>query len=373
MSGRKFRKQLINIFISKKLNPQILVFISIISIILIVFIIFKSLSGDFSMNKDILILSSFYDKSIISIIFNVLILLAIFSLGFLVSNILNIKKVNNLQTVLSKRISSQGINIIEERNRTRKKTEELKLLNATKDKFFSIIAHDLKNPFNSLLGFSDLLKNDFDQLEKEDMRRFINIIHDSSKHGFNLLENLLQWSRAQTGNIEYFPRLMNIHRLISDCIDIYQNNADKKNIQVYNDIPEELVLLGDKEMLSTVFRNLISNSIKFTGQNGKVKIKVVKNSKRAIISVIDTGVGVPEEKISSLFKIDVQHSTLGTNNEKGTGLGLILCKEFVEKHGGKIKVESERKNGSEFKVILPVKHKSIINNVTKQRQEPAYQ
>jgi len=183
----------------------------------------------------------------------------------------------------------------------------------------------------------------------------------------------LQWSRTNTGSIEYFPKKINVGELIASCISLYQNNADKKQIQIYNDVPEDLILYGDKEMLSTVFRNLISNAIKFTLKGGKVKIKMVKNSKRVVISVIDTGVGIPEEKIPSLFKIDVQHSTLGTSNEKGTGLGLILCKEFVEKHGGQIKVESEWKNGSEFKVILPVKHKMQISNVTKQRQEPVYQ
>jgi signal transduction histidine kinase len=299
--------------------------------------------------------------------------MALLVLGFMVGNILNIRKINNLQSVLAERISLQGINLIEERNRTKKNAEELKILNATKDKFFSIIAHDLKNPFNSLLGFSELLKNDFDSLEKEDMRKFIDIIHDSSNHGFNLLENLLQWSRTQTGTIEFYPRLINIHRLIVDCINIYQNNANKKHIQIFNDIPEDFFLFGDKEMLSTVFRNLISNAIKFTLKNGKVKIKVQKNSRNAVISVIDTGVGVPEEKIRDLFKIDVQVSTMGTSNEKGTGLGLILCKEFVEKHGGKIKVESERKNGSEFKVILPVKHQTVDHNVATRRTEPAYQ
>ncbi len=333
----------------------------------------KSLTETFSINEDPLILKAFYDRSTLTIIFNVLVSISLVLLGFLVGNIINVRKINRLQSKLINKISSQGINLIEERNRTRKKAEELKLLNATKDKFFSIIAHDLKNPFNSLLGFSDLLKSDFDSMEKEEMRSFINIIHDSSKHGFNLLENLLQWSRTNTGSIEYFPKKINVGELITSCISLYQNNADKKQIQIYNDVPDDLILYGDKEMLSTVFRNLISNAIKFTLKGGKVKIKMVKNSKRVVISVIDTGVGIPEEKIPSLFKIDVQHSTLGTGNEKGTGLGLILCKEFVEKHGGQIKVESEWKNGSEFKVILPVKHKMQISNVTKQRQEPAYQ
>lgn len=373
MHGNKVTKQLKKIYGTRKIAHHI--FFMVILLLLIPIFLFaqKSLTETFSINQDPLILKAFYDRSTLTIIFNVLVSISLILLGFLVGNIINVRKINRLQSKLINKISSQGINLIEERNRTRKKAEELKLLNATKDKFFSIIAHDLKNPFNSLLGFSELLKSDFDSMEKEEMRTFINIIHDSSKHGFNLLENLLQWSRANTGSIEYFPKTINVGELISNCISLYRNNADKKQIQIFNDVPEDLILFGDKEMLSTVFRNLISNAIKFTLKGGKVKIKMVKNSKRVVISVIDTGVGIPEEKISSLFKIDVQHSTLGTSNEKGTGLGLILCKEFVEKHGGQIKVESERKNGSEFKVILPFKYKMPINNVTRQRQEPAYQ
>lgn len=373
MHGIKVTKKLKKIYGKRNITAQIFFMVILLVMIPILLIAQNNILDIFSFNEDPIILKAFYDRSTLTIIFNILVSISLVLLGFLIGNIINVRKINRLQSKLINKISSQGINLIEERNRTRKKAEELKLLNATKDKFFSIIAHDLKNPFNSLLGFSDLLKSDFDSMEKEEMRTFINIIHDSSKHGFNLLENLLQWSRANTGSIEYFPKTINIEELISSCVDLYQNNADKKQIQFFNDVPDDLLLFGDKEMLSTVFRNLISNAIKFTGESGKVKIKVIKNSKRAVISVIDTGVGIPEEKISGLFKIDVQHSTLGTNNEKGTGLGLILCKEFVEKHGGQIKVESERKNGSEFKVILPLKRKKLINNVTKQRQEPAYQ
>ncbi|MCB0805827.1 MAG: HAMP domain-containing histidine kinase [Bacteroidales bacterium] len=240
--------------------------------------------------------------------------------------------------------------------------EELRMLNATKDKFFSIIAHDLKNPFNSLLGFSDLLKNDFDSYKKDDIKRFIGIIHESSKHGFDLLENLLQWSRSQTGRIAFIPDQVNIADLIDGCIDLLKTTADKKEIRMYKDIPHDITVYGDLEMLSTVFRNLISNAIKFTLRGGRIKIKAKQNTRSVTISVIDTGVGIPEEKIPDLFRIDKQVSTYGTGNEKGTGLGLILCKEFIDKHKGKIKVSSERKNGSEFKVILPLQIKKQDGN-----------
>lgn len=244
--------------------------------------------------------------------------------------------------------------------------EELRLLNATKDKFFSIIAHDLKNPFNSLLGFSDLLMNDFEQYDKEEIRRFIRIIHESSKHGFTLLENLLQWSRAQSGRIAFIPEKINLRDIIKGCVDLLQIPADKKEISIYQDIPNDIEIIGDLEMLSTVFRNLLSNAIKFTPERGRIKIRARNLPQRVEISIIDTGIGIPEEKIPDLFRIDKQVSTLGTNNEKGTGLGLILCKEFVDKHKGLIKVTSERKNGSEFKVILPAGFKKQERNGRKQ-------
>ncbi len=251
--------------------------------------------------------------------------------------------------------------------------EELRLLNATKDKFFSIIAHDLKNPFNSLLGFSDLLKNDFDMYEKKDIKKFINIMYESSKHGFNLLENLLQWSRSQTGRIAYIPNTVIINDVIKGCVNLLETSAHKKGIKIYKDIPETLETRGDIEMLSTVFRNLISNAIKFTPEGGRIKIKSRTTSRNVEVSVIDTGVGISEEKINSLFRIEKQVSTFGTNNEKGTGLGLILCKEFIDKHGGKIKVRSERKNGSEFKVILPLQNFNKQANVKDRFKNKAIQ
>jgi len=355
----------------KKINQRFFSLLVILILIPLLFYVRQGLAMPFSMGNNPLILEIFYQKSVVTFVFNILIVLALVWVGFLASNILNIRKISRMQTVLVNKISSQSLTLIEERNRTQKKAEELKLLNATKDKFFSIIAHDLKNPFNSLLGFSDLLKNDFNRLEAHEIKRYIEIIHDSSKHGFNLLENLLQWSRAQTGSIAYYPKFFKLNELIEKCVQLYQNNADKKHIQIFNEVPDNLVLFGDEEMLSTVFRNLVSNAIKFTPNMGKVKIKTSRGIRKVTISIVDTGVGIPEDKIAKLFKIDVQHSTLGTSNEKGTGLGLILCKEFVEKHGGKIKVESERKNGSEFKVILPLKNNTITKNDKLQKTESA--
>ncbi|MCF8368355.1 MAG: HAMP domain-containing histidine kinase [Bacteroidales bacterium] len=280
--------------------------------------------------------------------------------------------------ILKKSTSPEALIKIEEKETSKEiksyKTEaELRMLNATKDKFFSIIAHDLKNPFNSLLGFSDLLKNDYDNFNKEEIKRFIQIMHDSSKQGFNLLENLLQWSRSQTGRIAFIPGEVNVRDVVLGCIDLLGSSAKKKQIKIYYDIPENVILNGDIEMLSAVFRNLISNAIKFTPPNGSIKIKTKVLQKFTEISVIDTGVGIPAEKIHDLFRIDKQVSTSGTDNEKGTGLGLILCKEFIDKHKGKIKVSSEPKNGSEFKVILPFQNENKNFNDTDRFRQKAFE
>lgn len=254
------------------------------------------------------------------------------------------------------------------------KTEaELRMLNATKDKFFSIIAHDLKNPFNSLLGFSDLLKNDYDNFDKEEIKRFIHIMHDSSKTGFDLLENLLQWSRSQTGRIAFIPVEVNVRDVLLGCVDLLESSARKKQITIYHDIPENIRITGDIEMLSTVFRNLISNAIKFTSIGGSIKVKAKLNARYTEIIIVDTGVGISNEKINDLFRIDKQVSTFGTANEKGTGLGLVLCKEFIDKHNGKIKVVSEPKNGSEFKVFLPLESKNNRLNGTKRINQEIFE
>lgn len=280
--------------------------------------------------------------------------LFILLLGFFLGYNLNRKKIKMLLEIKNSEVIQQKSLSSETHEKLKQSEEELRRINATKDKFFSIIAHDLKNPFNSLLGFTDLMKNDFDTLEEHELRKFIDLIYESSKQGFNLLENLLQWSRAQTGRIAFNPIETELKPLIDRETELIKNRAEKKQIELFTEIPDNLELFADEEMLSTVIRNLLSNAIKFTPPKGKIKIKVKKFARRIEISVIDTGVGIPMEKIPQLFRIDVQVSTPGTENEKGTGLGLILCSEFIEKHGGKIKVTSEWKNGSEFKVILPL-------------------
>jgi signal transduction histidine kinase len=231
----------------------------------------------------------------------------------------------------------------------------LKELNASKDKFFSIISHDLRSPFTSIIGFAEVLLEDLDSLEKVDIKEFTNSIYKSSKNIQNLLENLLQWSRVQTGRIEFNPIAFDLSHLVNDVVALYQVNAARKKINLINGIENQYNINADKFMIDTVLRNLVSNSIKFTNQGGEIKIlSELQTSKNMLqISVEDNGIGMKEEIISKLFKIDEHVTTKGTDKEKGTGLGLILCKEFIEKHGGAIWAESSVGKGSKFKFIIP--------------------
>lgn len=227
--------------------------------------------------------------------------------------------------------------------------------NKTKDKFFSIIAHDLRSPFNTLLGFSDILSKNHKKYDVEERERIIKLINNSSKNTFNLLENLLTWSRSQLGRIEFLPKEINIKALIYEIVLLFQSNAKNKSIGLFYDTETNISVYADKNMTNTVLRNLITNAIKFTKKNGTVTISVSETKKQDFIeiSVTDTGVGIAKDKIDELFRIDKDTSTPGTENESGTGLGLILCKEFVEKHGGEIWVESEVDKGSKFIFTLP--------------------
>ena len=231
----------------------------------------------------------------------------------------------------------------------------LKELNDTKDKFFSIIAHDLKSPFSSIIGFSELLIKQVENKQYDKINSFSNIILSESKRSMELLTNLLDWSRSQTGIIKFNPENINITKIISNCIDLLQANADQKNIKIKYKYSKEIYVLGDKNMLHTVIRNLICNSIKFTNNNGIVEIEAITADNNLIISVSDNGIGIPNNVIRNLFKIDKTISTDGTNNEKGTGLGLILSKEFIEKHRGTINVKSKIGKGTTFFFEIPLK------------------
>lgn len=213
-------------------------------------------------------------------------------------------------------------------------------LNATKDKFFSIISHDLKNPFNAIIGFSNILAEQVKEKNYEGILKYAEIIQNSSQRAMDLLLNLLGWSRLQTGTIEFKPENIEIAVLINEAFDLFKDAAQQKSIIISKKIPQNIHVFADGAMISSVLRNLISNAVKFTDAGGEIVVSAEQNQDELKIAVSDSGVGIKKEDLNKLFRIEENLSTEGTQKEKGTGLGLILCKEFIEKHGGKIWVES---------------------------------
>ncbi|MFO7257459.1 MAG: tetratricopeptide repeat-containing sensor histidine kinase [Bacteroidota bacterium] len=238
-------------------------------------------------------------------------------------------------------------------NRVQHKNAQLQRLNATKDKFFSIISHDLRGPLNSLTSFSELLINHMDQLTRSEIQSLARDLDLSVKNLYGLLENLLEWSRSQTGTMHFMPEPFDLSALLEENRSLLSQQAQNKRITLLSEAPEGVIVRAHKHSVSTVIRNLISNAIKFTPQGGVIKLNIQIESGEAIVSVADTGVGMDQDAIEKIFRIDAKHTTMGTANEKGTGLGLILCKEFVEKNHGKIWVTSEPGKGSIFYFSLP--------------------
>jgi len=229
----------------------------------------------------------------------------------------------------------------------------LRELNATKDKFFSIIAHDLKSPFNSILGLSNMLADQVREKNHEGIEEYAGIIQKSTQRVFDLLMNLLEWSRSQTGRMEFSREYIELGALINEVIELLGESAHLKSITIIRELPRNMLVFADKAMISTILRNLISNAIKFTYPGGKIVISSDKKPDELMISISDNGIGIKKEVIDKLFRIDETYIAPGTQEEKGTGLGLILCKEFIEKHGGKIWVESEVDKGSTFYFTIP--------------------
>ena len=259
-------------------------------------------------------------------------------------------QINTLQRQLLKE-KSMLENTLNELNKTNLLLQQV---NATKDKFFSIIAHDLKSPFNAIVGFSNLLVEQIENNNMEGIDEYANIILNSSNKAVNLLMNLTEWSRAQTGRIEFSPENLEIEPFVGETTLLFDEIASNKSIIIKKHLPENISVFADKAMISTVFRNLISNAIKFTMPGGEILVSAIENQSEIIFSVSDNGNGISKINIERLFQIDKSYSTTGTNNETVTGLGLILCKEFVEKHQGRIWVESEEGKGSIFYFSLPL-------------------
>lgn len=233
----------------------------------------------------------------------------------------------------------------------------LKELNASKDRFFSIIAHDLRSPISALLGYSDFIVEDYDTLEADEVKEFSENINTVAKSLTELLNNLLDWSRIQVGTMKFEPENLKPVSVVNSVLRLLKANAKKKNIDIINNIDPGLEIYSDENMLHTILRNLISNAIKFTGNNGKIEINQSVREFYVEISVSDNGVGMDQDTLDKLFRIDVSVTTTGTDNEKGTGLGLILCKELAEKNGGSIYVDSWKGKGSTFKFTVPIASK----------------
>lgn len=244
---------------------------------------------------------------------------------------------------------------------------ELQSLNATKDKFFSIISHDLKGPLNSFTAFSKMLIDHTDSMSKAEIQMLAREIDKNIKNVYALLENLLEWSRSQTGNIEFKPEVFDLHEVLQGNKELLMAQAATKGIAIQYENAAPLLVNAHRHSINTVIRNLISNAIKFTPPRGNITLSVIPQNGNLKVSISDTGVGMSPEVIAKLFRIDTKYSTSGTANEKGTGLGLILCKDFVEKNGGVMGVESTVGQGSVFFFTLP----RPASNGRKPEQTPA--
>jgi len=272
-------------------------------------------------------------------------LISFIALGFvivgLIFNLYKIKqRTNNELQKINDKVKSQNM--------------QLQALNATKDKFFSIIGHDLKGPLNSLTSFSGLLINHTDSLSRDEIQMLAKDVDKSLKNLSALLNNLLEWSRSQTGNIEFTPETFDITSLLKENRELLCTQARNKKISFFEEFNGKVLVNAHRHSLNTVVRNLMSNAIKFTPAGGLIKLTLQQAQQHVLVSVADTGVGMPPEVIGKLFRIDAKHTTKGTADEKGTGLGLILCKDFVEKNGGKLWVESEEDKGSVFHFTVPL-------------------
>jgi len=240
-----------------------------------------------------------------------------------------------------------------------KYAEELKELNQSKDKFFSIISHDLRSPFNALLGISEYATQFFDDLSKEEIKESIENIHSSAKKVYNLMQNLLEWTQIQTGGLEFEKSEIDLYDISESILGLYKETADSKNIELTSNISNSIFLYADLYMIETVLRNLVSNGINFTHPGGSVSISAAGKNDLVEVTVEDNGVGIAPDDQKKLFRIDEQYRTDGTANEKGTGLGLILCKDFVEKNNGTISVESELNKGSKFTFAVQLYNNSL--------------
>lgn len=237
--------------------------------------------------------------------------------------------------------------------------EELQAVNATKDKFFSIISHDLKSPINSFLNVSTLLIDHIDRFDPKELQEMAVTVKKSGTNLLQLMENLLSWSRMQMNREVFEPAPCTLNSLVEDVACALEDGRNEKDIQLNISIPDNTQVFADTNMMRFVLQNLIANAIKFTHRQGEINLVTTLEDNILSVSVSDNGIGISEKNLAKLFRIDIIYTNLGTEKEKGTGLGLILCKEMVEKHGGRISVESEEKKGSTFTFTCPVSEEAF--------------
>lgn len=242
----------------------------------------------------------------------------------------------------------------ESEKRYKQLAEKLKEVNESKDQFFSLISHELRSPFNSILGFAEILYNDHQELPKEELKLYIDSLYHSSRHIFSLLNNLLHLSRFQTGKVDFNPQVLSLNSIIEKNLQILKLTSDKKEISIQLILGEEIQVFADEAMVNSIFLNLITNAIKFTQRGGKIELSVSLRGKSVEVTVRDHGVGMTDETIFNLFQIEMSKSLPGTEGETGTGLGLVLTKKFIEQNGGTLKVQSKLHQGSIFTFTLPI-------------------
>jgi signal transduction histidine kinase/uncharacterized protein HemY len=277
----------------------------------------------------------------------IIILVLFIAIGLAIYNRYQIKKKMNVQ------LKEQNEQIEKANEQLKQKETELTALNATKDKFFTVVAHDLRNPLASLLNFSYLIVEKSDTLDTEQLKHFNQMVHESASNLNNLLENLLNWARSNTNKMRFYPLPQKLKPVVNSILLLNKITAENKKIKLVNTITDDIEVYADQQMLTSVIRNLVSNALKFTPEGGTITISAKDGFRDVEISVADTGKGISPEHLANLFRMDSHHSTPGTDNEVGTGLGLILVKEFVEKNQGKITAKSTVNEGSTFTFTLP--------------------
>jgi len=302
---------------------------------------------------DLLMMRSKFHRALFSTVFLVILITLIIYL-YVVK-----RKTNKLLEANLATINQQKLLLEEQYEKLEESKKELSELNATKDKFFSILAHDLKNPFNTLMGLSEIVLSDKEIKNSDRFDELMEGIYQTASSGYNLLENLLEWSRSQTGNIELHPQQVAIGEVVNSNIHFFHEILKEKKIEVVAQDLMNYKVFADKNMVNFIMRNLLNNAIKFSYSESKIELSVQRKENFHIIHIQDYGIGMNHDTVNKLFKIDQTVQRNGTAGETGTGLGLILCKEFVNKNGGEIWVESTKGKGSRFSFSLPVFNKII--------------